>query len=246
MDFVIDPVTDMPAGEFPVITRGNPNLQPADSRAFSGGIVYSPKFLPGLTLTVDLFDIEVTGRVFIPTDDDVLERNLNGQQLPLEKVTRDENGNIILLEKAYQNAGLQKARGVDLGLSYQVETRIGTFTSMTQATFLDSLQIAQTPFSPSIELVSNGDVVGSVTAALKWKATSTLDWTWRGFSAGVTAYYLDGFHETVVERPTHIHYVSQTWLFDVRASYTFHSVAPSALTRTAAGGWQGDEIRGCR
>ena len=191
---LIDPFTHMLAGESRFIIRGNPNLQPADSRAFSGGIVYSPKFLPGLTLTVDLFDIEVTGRVFIPTDDDVLERNLNGQPLPLEKVTRDENGNIILLEKAFQNAGPQKARGVDLGLSYQVETQIGTFTSMTQATFLDSLQIAQTPFSPSIELARNS-VVGSVTAGLQWKATSTLDWTWRGMSAGVTAYYLDGFRE---------------------------------------------------
>jgi len=226
-----DPLTGMPAGEFRVITRGNPNLQPEDSHAFSGGIVYSPKFLPGLTLTVDLFDIESTGHAFIPTDDNVLDRSVNGQLLPLEKVTRDENLNIILLEKAYQNAGSRKARGFDLGLTYQVETRFGTFTSNTQATFLDSLQFAQTPNAPEIELV-NSDLAGGA-AALQWKATSAFDWTWRGISAGMTAYYLDGFHEQ--DFRGNIHYVSQTWLFDVRASYAFHWVAPSALTGAAAG-----------
>src|SRR3954469_10972199 len=34
---IIDPVTHVPAGEFPFVTRSNPNLQPEDSRSFSGG-----------------------------------------------------------------------------------------------------------------------------------------------------------------------------------------------------------------
>jgi outer membrane receptor protein involved in Fe transport len=38
----------------PATLRSNPNLQPEDSRSFSGGIVYTPKSLPSLTLTVDL------------------------------------------------------------------------------------------------------------------------------------------------------------------------------------------------
>ena len=64
---------------------------------------------------------------------------------------RDE---IIFLENAFQNAGSQKARGVDFGLSYQVETRFGTLTWLTQATYLDSFQFAQLPGEPERELRS--------------------------------------------------------------------------------------------
>jgi iron complex outermembrane receptor protein len=47
--------------EVPFITRSNPNLQPEDSRSFTAGIVYTPKFGTGLTLTIDLYDIESPG-----------------------------------------------------------------------------------------------------------------------------------------------------------------------------------------
>src|SRR5205807_1279323 len=56
-----------------------------------------------------------------------------------------------------------------------------------------------------------------------------LDWTWHRISSGITAYYLDGFHEDVFHPAIGLftpHYVSQTWLFDVRASYTFNFVPP--------------------
>jgi hypothetical protein len=157
----------------------------------------------------------------------VINRNATGQLLPLEKVTRDADGNIILIEEAYQNAGSRKARGADFGVSYQLETSFGTFTSLTQATFLDSLQFAQTSFEPELELVGNS-FFDSNTAALQWKGNSRLDWTWRGFSLGATVYYLEGFHETTFRGETH--YVSQSWLCDLRASYTFLFPPRSATT----------------
>src|SRR5437762_1220720 len=147
-----DPVTKTRFGEVPFIVRSNPNLQPEDSRSFSGGIVYTPKFVQGLTLTVDLFDIESKGRVIIPDIQNVVDRAFAGQSLPLELVNRDANGEITSIELAYQNSGSQKARGIDFGLQYQIQTRFGTFTSLTQATFLDSFQFAQLPGQAKVEL----------------------------------------------------------------------------------------------
>ena len=157
----------------------------------------------------------------------MIDRAASGQLLPLEAVHRDPTTNeIILLEEAFQNAGSRKARGVDFSLSYQIETRIGIFTSLTQVTYLDSLQFAQVPGEPERELRGTGELFGSDDAPLKWKGVSRLDWAWRGFSTGVTVYYLDGFHESVRARDSNDHYVSQTWTFDVRASYTFNFVPP--------------------
>ena len=38
--------------------NSNPALDPEDSRDFTAGIVYTPKFIPGLTVSVDIYDIE--------------------------------------------------------------------------------------------------------------------------------------------------------------------------------------------
>jgi outer membrane receptor protein involved in Fe transport len=214
--------------EFTFILHGNPNLQPEDSRAFTLGFVFTPKFVRNLTFSMNLYDIESTGRVYVPDVQDVVNRAATGQSLPFEKITRDQNGNILLVDYAYQNAGSRKARGADFGLSYFVETPLGTFTSVTQATFLDSLQFAATANQPEIELRSNGDFYGHSSAPLKWQGNSRLDWSWRGFTTGFTAFYLDGFHEDRLPFGGSIHhYVSQTWLFDVRASYSFHAATPA-------------------
>ena len=59
---LIDPVKDVDV-DVPTVFLPNPDLQPEDSRNFTAGVVYSPKFAPGLTVSIDLFDIETTGQV---------------------------------------------------------------------------------------------------------------------------------------------------------------------------------------
>ena len=224
-DPLFDPITKEFVEEVRVISRSNPTLQPEDSRSFSGGIVYTPKFAPGLTVTVDLFDIESLGRVVGADAQDVVNRVANGQPLFGERVTRDAEGNIILVEKAFQNGGSQKARGIDFGVQYVRETRWGTFTSLTQATFLDSFQFAPTPDFPEKELVGSVlGFVGSDDGYLKWKGFSRIDWTWHDFDVGTTVHYLNGFHEH--DSRGLIHYVKQTWFFDVQGSYSLNFVAP--------------------
>ena len=106
-------VTDTENGpvspETPFIIRSNPNLQPEDSRSFTAGFVYTPKFVQGLTITVDLFDIESKGRVIIPSIQSVIDRSVAGQSLPLESVNRDANGEIISIELALSECRITKS-----------------------------------------------------------------------------------------------------------------------------------------
>lgn len=222
---VFDPVKGEFAPGVMLTLPPNPNLHPEDSRNVSAGIVYSPKFLPGLTLTLDLFGIETTGWVTIPNFSDVAARVAAGNPLPLEAATRDANGNLTSLTLTFVNTGTQKARGADIGIAYQRETSIGTFTSITQATFLDSFQFSPSPAEPERELRSQPLDNFSEDAYLKWKGTSRLDWAWRGLGAAVTARYRDGFHELTAAGNEH--WVRQTWFFDLQASYDFRFNEPS-------------------
>jgi iron complex outermembrane recepter protein len=211
------------------LITSNPNLQPEDSRSFSGGAVYSPKYVPGLNLSVDFWDIERTGVVTAPLADQVLQRELTGTLLPGEKVERDVGGNITRILIRNQNIGNQEARGLDFGLYYQRPTPWGTFTSQTQVTYLDEFIFQGfifREFGPD-----NGNLAGRTTDPgmsnegwYKWKGTSSLEWTWKGFDLYTIVRYTDGFHEFTPN--LHPHWVHQTWFFDGQASYDFTALLP--------------------
>jgi len=209
----------------------NPDLQPEDSRSFSGGLVYTPKYVPGLTLTIDLWDIERTGVVAAPTTDQVLAREASGTLLPGEVVERDAGGFITRVIIPNQNLGAQTARGVDLSFQYIIPTEWGTFTWLTQATYLDEFLFPQ--FHPGNLAGRTTDEGASNEGYYKWLGTSRIDWNWNHFDIVGTARYIDGFHEHTANLREH--YVGQTWLFDVQASYDFNGLFPPPETPPVPG-----------
>jgi iron complex outermembrane receptor protein len=52
-----------PAGQYNGFFGGNVNLQPEESETMTYGVVFTPTFIPGFTLSVDHFDIEVTSYI---------------------------------------------------------------------------------------------------------------------------------------------------------------------------------------
>ena len=211
--------------ETPVVTTSNPGLQPEDSRAWTGGIVYTPKYAPGLTLSLDFWDIERTGVVAAPFPDAVLAREAAGTLLPGESVQRDAGGFISRITLANQNQGGEEARGLDIGCQYQVQTPYGTFTSLTNAYYLDQFRqqfVVNGPFTEQRGTTTSQGA--SLDGYLKWRGDSRLDWNWNGFDIVGTVRFRDGFEE---HKPNLLlHWVHATWFIDGQASYDFTFVAP--------------------
>lgn len=67
-----------------LVFTSSPALTPEDSVSFSGGIVWTPKFVPGLTASVDIWDIEQTGLVALSSVPGILNREQFGGLLPGE------------------------------------------------------------------------------------------------------------------------------------------------------------------
>ncbi|HEY2101969.1 MAG TPA: TonB-dependent receptor [Chthoniobacterales bacterium] len=206
----------------------NSNLQPEDSRSFTAGIVYTPKYVPGLSMSVDFWDIERIGVVTAETADQVLQRELQGTLLPGESVERVA-GKITRIIIPNENLGNQEARGFDFGVSYQKPTPWGTFTSVTQATYLDEFIFQGFNFAEFG--LTNGNLAGrtldpgtSNEGWYKWKGTSSLDWNWNHLDMIGTARYIDGFHEFTPN--IHPHWVKSTLFFDVQASYDLTGLIP--------------------
>ncbi|MEY2563496.1 MAG: iron complex outerrane recepter protein [Verrucomicrobiota bacterium] len=206
--------------ETPVLIISNPNLSPEDSETFSAGLVYSPKFVPGLTVSLDLWQIERTGVVQNAFLDAVLARELTGTLIPPERVERLPSGDIGRIVVPYQNEGAQKANGIDFGIQYVFETSFGTFTSLTQATYLNAFEVQRVAGGPIEELDGQTTNPGASNEGYyKWKADTRLDWAWKGFDIIGTLRYIDGFDE---EDPDLLpHYVDETFTLDLQASYDF-------------------------
>merc|ERR1712093_711386 len=52
-------IADNPAGQFNTLTGGNPDLEPEKSDTYTFGFVATPSAIPGLTVSMDYFDITV-------------------------------------------------------------------------------------------------------------------------------------------------------------------------------------------
>lgn len=245
-----DPLTGNFESETPTFFSSNPNLQPEDSHAFSAGIVYTPKFVSGLTLSIDIWSIERTGIVVTPGPDQVLAREAAGTLLPGEFVERDAAGNISRVGFQFQNAGQNRARGVDLGIQYQYQSHFGTFTWLTQATYLDSFRFQPTDGDPTLEVSGTADDqftglgVGPIISTaddgyLKWKGRSSLDWKWNNLGIFATVNYLGGYHELLFTNPAlpdkkKEHWIKHTWTFDLQGTYDF-AFAPPVESQPVAG-----------
>jgi len=208
-----------------VVFTSTPTLQPEDSIAFSAGIVFTPKFVPGLTLSVDIWDIERTGVVISSNIPDIQDREQFGGLLPGEIIERDPAGFISRVFVPFINSGSYKANGIDFGLQYVYETSFGTFTSLTNATWLNSFQFAAAPGASEDELAGyTTDPFASNDGFLKWRGVHRISWDWQGFNIINSVRYTGGFHDR--DRAGIIRYSSHTWMIDGQASYDFTFVAP--------------------
>src|SRR5947208_1478972 len=231
----------------------NKTLGPEHDRTWSGGIVYTPKWMSNLvpnstlTLTVDLWDIERTGVVVFLSPRTILA-GYNAGIFPAVVIPEvpagvaalfDPAGNVAGVSAAYLNGGRENARGVDLGLQYQIETGFGIFTWLTRVSYLDSF-VFQFPGDRAWQVAGRsnadwfaGSFFGDVTtgdAWYKWKGLTNLDWTWHNIDFNVTVHLVDGFWEQIKAKQFDgvwkQHWVHPTWFTDAQLSYSLIFTPP--------------------
>src|SRR5437764_9747224 len=191
----------------------NKNLQPEDSRNFSAGFVYTPKWIKNwqpnatLTMSVDFWDVERTGVVTVPSAQSLVQAFFKGTLGPGEQVNIDPATNTAnFVKSGFENSGRQRARGVDFSLQYQFQTaNWGTFTWSNDWTYLDSFLFQLNAAAKTHEVSGRtnndpfeGAFFGQVTIGdgfLKWKGISRLTWDWNNFDLSVAGRYNDGFRE---------------------------------------------------
>jgi outer membrane receptor protein involved in Fe transport len=153
--------------------RGNPALQPERADTYTAGLVLTPAFAPGLTLSVDYYSIDIAGIISSLTPQLTLDQCLAGVTSLCANIIRDGAGKITRIESPTLNLNRLATSGVDFELSYRPRGDVlgGTANIRFIASYLDK---QRQDIAKSASIDRAGEV--GLSANPRWSATASVNW----------------------------------------------------------------------
>lgn len=182
----------------PLTNMAGPNadLKPETSVSEDYGVIFTPRFVPGLRISVDYWRTEKTDAIRTPT----LQQLLDNEAAFPDRVFRGPKlagdpaawaGPVTGVDTRYINFSSIKTDGFDSQITYAMRTQnLGEFTLRGNATFTNAFLTAITPITPAVNTVETTD------GGLKWRGRASLFWERAEWTAGMTARYTDSFKTT--------------------------------------------------
>lgn len=175
------------------ITSGNRNLQPERADTFGVGLVLQPSFIPGLSTSVDYWNIDIKDAITTLTAQVLLDQCVAGNSALCGNIRRNGAGVITSVGVSPINLSEQVARGIDFEASYRRPLGNGDFQFRVLAT-RNIRNATDNGINAVINRVgTNNGATADATALPRWTYSATLGWdsdplsiqlTARGFSAG--------------------------------------------------------------
>ncbi|CAN1547472.1 CirA Outer membrane receptor proteins, mostly Fe transport [Caulobacteraceae bacterium] len=113
-----------PAGQYQFLGGGNPNLDPEAADTYTYGVVFTPSFLPGFSLSVDYYSIEVTDLISSVGASNTLDSCYgDNDAVSCAKIQRSAGGQIWVgggyVEDFNVNIGGLEVSGIDVVGNYR-------------------------------------------------------------------------------------------------------------------------------
>lgn len=202
---------------------GNPNLKAESARTWTAGVVLRPRFVSGLSVSVDWYDIKLRNAINRPpasqlatlcVDQPTLDNPFCGS------ITRARGTGIISSYALQpQNVASFRTAGADLNVDYLIRTAgIGTFDLRLVGGYLHRLEFIGIP---GADIDNQRDLAGRP----KWNANFSPTWTLGGLSVNYNLRWTDAV--LIVDRNTlranpdyaaDIRY-SELWQHDAQVQY---------------------------
>ncbi|MBC6943066.1 MAG: TonB-dependent receptor [Xanthomonadales bacterium] len=229
-----------------VVTGGNINLKPEESRSLTVGAVYSPSWGADtswsrkLDFEVTYYRININNAIQAADAQTQLDRCVATlDPVFCGGIGRSSGGNINSFNNTLFNLGRVHTSGVDLGVNwFGNETGIGTFGASLQSTYLRNYRAVATdsgleePRTVGIEVADSG--------MPKWRTTARVTWNLDAFSASWASRYMSGMTEDcgaaaafpVCNGAGDTHHLGSTTYHDARFTWTL----PTSLKMSLSAG----------
>ncbi len=230
---------------------GNPDLQPEVAYEWSYGLVYSPKWLKGLTVSADWWHIDMRSIASILGAQFIIEHNIPGliqrgapppgaPPISNSAYTGPDLGPITVVIDPNDNLAGAVLEGLDYELIYILDTSIfghgdfGQFTYTVNGTWLSRFELQVNPDQDSFNIA--GQFVPSafaLTSSLpRNRAFASLFYhgphdSWmNGLDVGATVHWTGQYWDDLLEGANRK--VREWTTLDLLASYTFNMPTPVA------------------
>jgi outer membrane receptor protein involved in Fe transport len=206
-DYVQPPFGD----EVRTILGGNPGLQPEEGDTVTVGLAWSPEFLPGFSVTLDWWRIEIEDAIGYPWDQAVLDGCFSGSVPQFcDSFTRfgpqsPDHGALDTIFVYAQNVGPEDAEGIDWSANYTLNSGIGlwNFSWFGTHNISRNMLLVKDFNGDGVQDVEVGDVVGlfehrSLLRAAsypEWRWRFDLDWSMGDWSLSFSTEFIDGVTE---------------------------------------------------
>ncbi len=170
--------TDTYVGEpWTYIDGGNAGLKPEESESWSAGFILTPRFSPGLRLSIDYTRIDKVDEIQTPALQFVIDnadtlagRVMRGANLPGDDPSWA--GPITSLDATLLNIAQTSLEAFDIQFDYTVQAgTYGEFRGYALATWQPDYRNQVFPADPVV------DSVGYIGGPLEWRGNVGLDWT---------------------------------------------------------------------
>lgn len=115
---VLDPFTNKTYPQY-TNARGNPDLRPERGETLTAGVIYSPSFLKGLSLSIDYYRISLKGAITSISAAQELQYCFEGQQQYCQYIHRDSTDAITSIDTVPINAASLRTHGWDFEVDYR-------------------------------------------------------------------------------------------------------------------------------
>lgn len=150
--------------------QGNPNLVPEQAKTLVLGAVLQPTGLPGLSISIDRFDIRMNDAIGSLSGQVIIDQcYLSRFEQACGQIVRGSNGRITQINNSNFNLDELRLTGWDFEGRYRLDLGKGSLSLRTQISLLDRLR--ETDFQGS-----SIDRVGETTTP-KWRALGSINYS---------------------------------------------------------------------
>ena len=218
-----------PASQYNDIEGGSPDIQPEEADTYTLGLVFTPSFVDGLTLSVDYYNIEIEGAIQgVQAETTLVQCLTTGDPTFCDAVNRDPLGTIWLgnpqtldnsVDARSTNIGFLATEGVDVEVTYNFDIGdMGTINIANIAGYVIGYEQEEYPGAESIDcegVYGGGCQLPTPELKNRFQATWATPWN---VTANLTWRHIKGTEQVAVS-PEDRNDIEDMNYFDIAANW---------------------------
>ncbi|HBN54414.1 MAG TPA: TonB-dependent receptor [Stenotrophomonas sp.] len=179
------------------INGSNPNLKPETSKSKTAGLVWSPRWVQGLDISLDWYNYQIKDMIIQDSVDRILRDCYTlGNSARCEGIVREADGHISKMFYGLANLGQMETEGYDLGVKYRLpELAIGKFSIDWQTTY--TAKYDEAGQNSTGENITIGNV--GTAGIFRLRSNVGVNWEYGDFGVNYTARYYSGMKESCID-----------------------------------------------